>query len=250
MFSLKNKNALVTGASGGIGAQICHALANMGANLVISGTRAEVLENFKNELSAQYPNIAVHVAVCNLSDKDSVESLFPLAEEKLGHIDILVNNAGITKDGLIIRMKDDDFENVLNVNLTSCFRLSRAAAKSMMKRRYGRIINISSVVGSMGNAGQTNYCASKAGMVGFSKALAHELATRNITVNCVAPGFISSAMTEVLPDTVKGKILSGIPMNRMGSPEEIAASVTFLASDEAAYITGHTLHVNGGMEMI
>lgn len=250
MFSLTGKTALITGASGGIGAAIADTLAKMGANLILSGTRESVLNDLKAHLLTLYPHVKIELTTCNLSDAESVEALFPKAEELLGQIDILVNNAGITKDNLIIRMKDEDWASVIDVNLTSCFRLSRAATKAMMRRRYGRIINISSVVGSMGNPGQVNYCASKAGMVGFSKALAHEVATRGITVNCVAPGFIESSMTETLPEAVKSKILSGIPMNRMGAPEEIAAAVGFLASDEAKYVTGQTLHVNGGMEMI
>jgi 3-oxoacyl-[acyl-carrier protein] reductase len=244
MFNLNTYTALVTGASGGIGSAIASMLNSMGARVVLSGTRQSALEDVAQNLKDPI------ILPCSLTDKDAIENLFPKAEEAVGKIDILVNNAGITKDSLIIRMKDEDWDAVLDVNLTATFRLCRAAAKSMMKRRYGRIVNISSVVATMGNAGQTNYCASKAGMIGFSKALAHEVASRGITVNCVAPGFIESAMTHDLPATVKEKILSSIPMGRMGTPTEIAAQVGFLATAEASYITGQTFHVNGGMDMI
>ncbi len=250
MFCLKSYNALVTGATGGIGRAIAEALSAQGARMVLSGTREAVLIELASELQAKYKNDPV-VLPCSLSDTEAIEKLFPAAEEALGgKIDILVNNAGITKDGLAMRMKDEDWQQVIDVNLTASFRLCRAAIKAMMKRRYGRIINISSVVGSMGNPGQANYCASKAGLVGMSKALAHEVASRGITVNCVSPGFIASAMTEVLADNVKEKISSNIPMGRMGSPEEIATTVVFLASQEAGYMTGQNLHVNGGMEMV
>ena len=250
MFCLKSYNALVTGATGGIGRAIAEALSAQGAQVALSGTREAVLKELASELQAKYKNDPV-VLPCSLSDAEAIEKLFPAAEEALGgKIDILVNNAGITKDGLAMRMKDEDWQQVIDVNLTASFRLCRAAIKAMMKRRYGRIINISSVVGSMGNPGQANYCASKAGLVGMSKALAHEVASRGITVNCVSPGFIASAMTEVLPDNVKEKISSNIPMGRMGSPEEIATTVVFLASQEAGYMTGQNLHVNGGMEMV
>ncbi len=244
MFNLNTYTALITGASGGIGSAIASMLNSMGARVVLSGTRQSALEDVAQHLKDPI------ILPCSLTDKDAIENLFPKAEEAVGKIDILVNNAGITKDSLIIRMKDEDWDAVLDVNLTATFRLCRAAAKSMMKRRYGRIVNISSVVATMGNAGQTNYCASKAGMIGFSKALAHEVASRGITVNCVAPGFIESAMTHDLPATVKEKILSSIPMGRMGTPTEIAAQVGFLATAEASYITGQTFHVNGGMDMI
>jgi 3-oxoacyl-[acyl-carrier protein] reductase len=248
MFQLNTYTALVTGASGGIGRAIATTLAHMGAQVILSGTRQAALEDVANSLKdvAHKPIILP----CSLNDTQAIEALFPQAEEQAGKVDILVNNAGITKDSLIIRMKDEDWDSVLNINLTATFRLCRAAAKAMMKRRYGRIINISSVVATMGNAGQTNYCASKAGMIGLSKALAHEVASRGITVNCIAPGFIQSAMTHDLPEAVQGKILSSIPMGRMGAPEEIAAMAGFLATPEAAYITGQTLHVNGGMDMI
>lgn len=245
MFTLENQVALVTGATGGIGREIAKTLHRQGTTIAISGTREQVLQELASELGDR-----VHVFVCNLADKNSVESLVPQVEEKLGKIDILVNNAGITRDGLIMRMKDADWEEVINVNLTSAFRLCRAVTKGMMKRRYGRIINISSVVGFAGNPGQANYVASKAGIVGLSKSLALELATRGVTVNCVAPGFIVSAMTEVLSENTKEGILSSIPMKRMGTADEIAASVAFLASQEAAYVTGQTIHVNGGMACI
>ena len=249
MFSLKSYTALVTGATGGIGGSIAHILAKQGARVALSGTREGVLQDLAKDLQSTYGTEAA-VLPCSLSDPEALETLFPKAEEAMGKVDILVNNAGITRDGLAIRMKDEDWQAVIDVNLTASFRLCRAAIKAMMKRRYGRIINISSVVGSAGNAGQANYCASKAGLVGMSKALAHETASRGITVNCVSPGFIASAMTEVLADTVKDKILSTIPMGRMGTPEEIGAAVAFLASAEGGYITGQNLHVNGGMEMV
>jgi 3-oxoacyl-[acyl-carrier protein] reductase len=242
MFTLENQVALITGATGGIGREIAKTLHQQGAIVAISGTKESVL----SELAAELGDRA-HVFACNLSDKESVEALVPTVEAALGKIDILVNNAGITRDGLSMRMKDEDWEDVLNVNLTSTFRLCRAVTKGMMKRRYGRIINVASVVGFSGNPGQVNYVASKAGMVGLSKSLALELATRGITVNCVAPGFITSAMTDVLSDSVKDGILSTIPMKRMGTATEIATSIAFLASQEAAYITGQTIHVNGGM---
>jgi 3-oxoacyl-[acyl-carrier protein] reductase len=249
MFSLKSYTALITGATGGIGSSIAHALSKQGARVALSGTREGVLKELADQLQAAYHNDPI-VLPCSLSDAEDLEKLFPKAEEILGKVDILVNNAGITRDGLAMRMKDEDWLAVIDVNLTASFRLCRAAIKSMMKRRYGRIINISSVVGSMGNPGQANYCASKAGLVGMSKAIAHEVASRGITVNSISPGFIASAMTEVLNDTVKEKISSSIPMGRMGQPEEIANTVAFLASSEASYITGQNLHVNGGMEMV
>lgn len=249
MFSLKDQCALVTGASGGIGRQIVHSLASQGAHVVLSGTREGVLSELAQEIESAHKVKAV-VKTCALDNPESVEALFPAAEEALGKIDILVNNAGITKDGLIIRMKDNDWQSVIDINLTAAFRLSRAALKSMMRARYGRIINITSVVGAAGNPGQANYCASKAGLIGMSKSLAQEVATRGITVNCVAPGFIESDMTAVLPEGVKEKILSSIPKGSMGTPEDIASAVVFLASAEAGYVTGQTLHVNGGMYMV
>lgn len=245
MFDLTGKTALVTGASGGIGGAIAKALHAAGATVAIHGTRREALDVLAAELGDR-----VHVLPANLSKPEEVEQLAKDAEAALGSLDILVNNAGITKDGLILRMKDDDWDAVLNVNLTAAFRLTRAAVKGMMKRRHGRVINITSIVGVTGNPGQVNYCASKAGMIGMTKSLAQEVASRNITVNAVAPGFIATAMTDELNDEQKARINSQIPAGRMGSPEEIAAAVLYLASAEAAYVTGQTLHVNGGMAMI
>jgi 3-oxoacyl-[acyl-carrier protein] reductase len=246
MFDLSGKTALVTGATGGIGAEIARALHAQGAHVVLSGTREAVLAELAGELGQR-----VSIAAANLSDPTSVDGLIGAAEASAGgQIDILVANAGITKDGLLLRMKDEDWENVLKVNLESYFRLSRAAIKGMMKRRAGRIIGITSVVGVMGNPGQTNYAASKAGMIGFSKALAQEVASRNITVNCVAPGFIESPMTDGLTDQQKTSILASVPAGRLGHGSEVAAACVYLASDEAAYMTGQTLHVNGGMAMI
>lgn len=245
MFDLTGKNALVTGASGGIGAAIARALHAQGAKVGLSGTRVGPLE----ELAASLGERAV-VLPANLSDAADTERLAKEAETALGGLDILVNNAGLTRDQLALRMKDDDWQTVLDVNLTAAFRLSRAALRGMMKRRWGRIVSITSIVGVTGNPGQANYAASKAGMIGMSKALAAEVASRGVTVNCVAPGFITSAMTEVLPAEQKDKLLSGIPLGRMGDADEIAAAVVYLASKEAAYVTGQTLHVNGGMAMI
>ena len=245
MFDLTGKTALVTGATGGIGAAIARALHKAGATVAISGTRATVLEELKAELGAR-----VHVLPCNLSDAADVEKLVPAAEAAMGALDILVNNAGITKDGLAMRMKDDDWQQVLDVNLTASFRLCRAAMRPMMKRRWGRIVNITSVVGVTGNPGQANYVASKAGVIGLTKSLAQELASRNVTVNAVAPGFIATAMTDVLNDKQKEAILTRVPAGKLGTPEDIAAAVLYLASNEAGYVTGQTLHVNGGMAMI
>ncbi len=245
MFDLTGKNALVTGASGGIGGEIAKALHAAGATVGLSGTRVEPLEALAAELGER-----AYVLPANLSDKDSVEELPKAAIAAMGSIDILVNNAGITRDGLFMRMSDQDWDDVINVNLTSTMRLCRGVLRGMMKARWGRIINISSIVGATGNPGQGNYAASKAGMVGMSKSLAYEVASRGITVNAVAPGFIATAMTEKLNDDQKSGILSGIPAGKMGTPEDIAASVLFLASDEGGYITGNTLHVNGGMAMI
>ncbi|WP_142848707.1 3-oxoacyl-[acyl-carrier-protein] reductase [Telmatospirillum sp. J64-1] len=246
MFELTGRTALVTGASGGIGGAIARALHAQGATVALSGTRKEALEAMAAELGGE----RVHVVVANLSDPASVEQLAKDAEAALGSLDILVNNAGLTRDGLVLRMKDEDWQSVLDVNLTAAFRLCRAAVKGMMKRRFGRIVNITSIVGVTGNPGQVNYAASKAGMIGMSKSLAQEVASRGITVNCVAPGFITSAMTDALNDEQKARLLAGIPAGRMGDVREIAAAVTYLASDEAAYVTGQTLHVNGGMAMI
>ncbi len=246
MFDLTGKTALVTGASGGIGGAIAKALHAQGANVVLSGTRADALESLKSELGSR-----AFVATCNLGDKDSVEALVKTAEAAAGApIDILVNNAGITRDNLFMRMKDDEWDQVIAVNLTAAFRLSRAALRGMMKKRWGRIISITSVVGETGNPGQGNYAAAKAGLVGMTKSLAAEVASRNITVNCVAPGFIATAMTGALTDAQKETIAQRIPAGRMGQPSEIAASVVYLASEEAAYVTGATLQVNGGMAMI
>jgi 3-oxoacyl-[acyl-carrier protein] reductase len=245
MFSLTGKSALVTGASGGIGAAIAKALHAQGASVVLSGTRREALEALAGRLGDR-----VHVTPANLSDRASVEALVPEAERAMGGLDILVNNAGITRDNLFIRMKDEEWDQVLAVNLTSSFILARAAVKGMMKRRFGRIIGITSVVGVTGNPGQANYCAAKAGMIGMTKSLAAEVASRNITVNCVAPGFIESAMTDALNEKQREAIMGAIPAGRMGKGGEIAAAVAFLASEEAAYMTGQTLHVNGGMARI
>jgi 3-oxoacyl-[acyl-carrier protein] reductase len=246
MFDLSGKTALVTGASGGIGGAIAHALHGQGAHVVLSGTRADALQALAESLGER-----TSVAACNLSDPASVDGLVGAAEAAGGgQIDILVANAGITRDGLMLRMKDDDWDAVLRINLESYFRLSRSALRGMMKRRWGRIIGITSVVGVTGNPGQANYAASKAGMIGFSKSLAQEVATRHITVNCVAPGMIVSPMTDALNDQQKEGILSRIPAARLGTGEEVAAACVYLASDEAAYVTGQTMHVNGGMAMI
>jgi 3-oxoacyl-[acyl-carrier protein] reductase len=246
MFSLTGKTALVTGASGGIGAAVAKSLHAAGATVAISGTRANVLEELKTALGGE----RVHVVPCNLSSAEDVEKLVPAAEAAMGGLDILVNNAGITRDGLAMRMKDEDWQTVLDVNLTSSFRLARAAMKLMMKKRWGRIVSVTSIVGVTGNAGQANYVASKAALIGLSKSLAQELATRNVTVNCVAPGFIATPMTDALNDKQKEGILAKIPAGRMGSSEDIAAAVLYLASEEAGYVTGHTMHVNGGMAMV
>jgi 3-oxoacyl-[acyl-carrier protein] reductase len=245
MFDLTGKVALVTGASGGIGGAIAKSLHAQGATIVLSGTRAEALEALKTEIGSR-----AHVATCNLSDSASVEALPKTAEQLAGPIDILINNAGVTRDNLFMRMKDDEWDQVIAVDLTAAFRLSRAVLRGMMKKRWGRIIQITSVVGTMGNPGQGNYAAAKAGVVGMSKSLAYEVASRNITVNCVAPGFIATAMTDVLTDDQKNQISGRIPAGRMGQSHEIAAAVVYLASNEAAYVTGQTLHVNGGMAMI
>lgn len=245
MFDLKGRRALVTGTTGAIGGAIAKALHSRGAEVVLSGTRKEQLEDLQRELKER-----VCVIPCNLSQTEEIEALFSKAEEQMGPIDILVNNAGVTRDNLMMRMKDEEWQTVIDINLSACFRLCRAAVKSMMKRRYGRIINISSVVGVAGNPGQANYCAAKAGLIGLSKALAQEVASRGITVNCIAPGFITSAMTDALSETVKNKILSGIPLARMGRADEIASAAVFLASQEADYVTGQTFHINGGMVMV
>jgi 3-oxoacyl-[acyl-carrier protein] reductase len=245
MFDLTGKNALVTGASGGIGAAIARGLHQAGATVTLSGTRLGPLEELAAELGSR-----AHVLTCNLSDAAAVEALPKQAAEAMGSVDVLVNNAGITKDNLFMRMSDEEWQSVIDVNLTSTFRLCRGVIRGMMKARWGRIVNISSVVGATGNAGQGNYAASKAGMVGMSKSLAAEVASRGITVNCVAPGFITTAMTDKLNDEQKGKILGQVPAGRMGTSEEIAAAVLYLSSLEAGYVTGTVLHVNGGMAMM
>ncbi|MFH1804105.1 MAG: 3-oxoacyl-[acyl-carrier-protein] reductase [Pseudomonadota bacterium] len=246
MFDLAGKTALVTGATGGIGGEIAKILAQAGARVALSGTRQERLEAMAAEIGGD-----VVIVPGNLSDPASVDGLIKQAEEALGgQLDILVNNAGITRDQLAMRMKDEDWQAVLDVNLTAAFKLARNCLRGMMKRRHGRIINITSIVGVTGNPGQANYAAAKAGMIGWSKSLAQEVASRGITVNCVAPGFITTAMTDELDETQKEKLLGAIPAGRMGESAEIAAAVLYLASDEAAYVTGQTLHVNGGMAMI
>jgi len=245
MFDLTGKAALVTGASGGIGSDIARTLHARGATVALSGTRAEALEALKAELGSR-----AHIAVCNLSDMAQVDELPKVAEGLMGGLDILVSNAGITRDNLFMRMKDDEWDQVIRVNLTATFHLARAVLKPMMKKRWGRIISITSVVGTTGNPGQGNYAATKAGLIGMSKSLAQEVASRNITVNCVAPGFIKSPMTDVLNDQQREAIMGRIPAGRLGSGRDIGAAVAYLASEEAAYVTGQTLHVNGGMAMI
>lgn len=245
MFELNGRKALVTGATGGIGEAIARSFHKQGAIVGLHGTRQEKLDALAQELGDR-----IHVFPANLSDRDAVKKLGETVEKEMDGIDILVNNAGITRDGLFVRMSDEDWDNVLAVNLTAVFNLTRAVAHGMMRRRFGRIINITSIVGVTGNAGQTNYCATKAGLIGFSKALAKEIAARNVTVNSIAPGFIESAMTDKLGDKMKEGFIGEIPMKRMGSGEDIAAAAVYLASDEAAYVTGQTLHVNGGMAMI
>lgn len=245
MFDLTGKTALVTGATGGIGGAIARAFHAQGATVAVSGTRREVLEQLASELGER-----VHVLPCDLSSTEEVEALVPQAEEAFGALDILVNNAGVTRDGLFIRLRDEDWDTVIAINLTAGFRLTRAAAKSMMRRRTGRIIGITSVVGVTGNAGQGNYAAAKAGMIGMSKALAKEVAARGVTVNCIAPGFIATPMTDVLNDKQKEAILGAVPAAKLGAPDDIAAAAVYLASSEAGYVTGQTLHVNGGMAMI
>jgi 3-oxoacyl-[acyl-carrier protein] reductase len=245
MFDLTGKYALVTGASGGIGGAIAEALHAQGATVALSGTRREALAALAARLAAR-----VHVVPCNLAVPDEVEKLIGDAEAAMGQVDILVNNAGITRDGLALRMKDADWQTVLDVDLTAAFRLIRAGLRGMMKRRWGRIVNITSVVGVTGNPGQANYAAAKAGLIGMSKALAQEVASRAITVNCVAPGFITTAMTDALDEKQREALSGRIPAGRFGAPADIGAAVAFLASGEAGYVTGQTLHVNGGMAMI
>ncbi len=245
MFNLTGRKALVTGATGGIGEAIARALHAQGAIVGLHGTRAEKLAELASELGSN-----VHLLPANLSDRDAIKALAEKAEADMGGVDILVNNAGITRDGLFVRMSDDDWDAVLDINLGATFRLTRALTHPMMRRRFGRIINITSVVGTTGNPGQGNYCASKAGLVGMTKSLAQEIASRNVTVNCVSPGFIESAMTGKLNDKQKETIMANIPMRKMGQGADIAAAVVFLASDAAGYVTGQTIHVNGGMAMI
>ncbi|MBX3493641.1 MAG: 3-oxoacyl-[acyl-carrier-protein] reductase [Parvibaculum sp.] len=245
MFDLSGKSALVTGASGGIGSSIARALHAQGATVGLSGTRKDALDALAAELGAR-----AHVLPCNLSDAAAVDALAKQAEEAMGSLDILINNAGLTRDNLFMRMKDEEWDEVIRVNLTAAFRLSRGVLRGMMKRRWGRIIGITSVVGVMGNPGQGNYAASKAGMIGMTKSLAQEVASRNITANCIAPGFIRSAMTDALNEDQQARIMATIPAGRLGEAGEIAAAAVYLASEEAAYVTGQTVHVNGGMAMI
>lgn len=244
MFDLTGKKALVTGASSGIGTAIAKALHAQGAEVAISGTRKEALDAIAAEMKER-----VHVLPCNLADKDAVEALVPFADKAMGQVDILVNNAGITKDNIFVRLSDEAWDQVIAVNLTAGFRLARAAARDMMRRRFGRIIGITSVVGATGNAGQGNYAAAKAGMVGMMKSLAQELASRNVTANCIAPGFIATPMTDVLTEAQKKAILDAVPARKLGTPDDIGAAAVYLASNEAGYVTGATLHVNGGMAM-
>ena len=245
MFDLSGKTVLVTGASGGIGRDIAKTLHDAGANVGLAGTRQAVLQELADEMGE-----GAHVLVADLSSSDGAAALAKAAEEALGSVDILINNAGITRDNLALRMKDEDWDAVMAVNLTSSFQLIRAVMRGMMKRRHGRIIGITSVVGVTGNPGQANYAATKAGMIGMSKSLAQEVASRNITVNCIAPGFIATPMTDALTDDQKQSMASAIPAGRLGAGDDIAAACLYLASDEAAYVTGQTLHVNGGMAMI
>jgi 3-oxoacyl-[acyl-carrier protein] reductase len=245
VFDLTGRTALVTGASGGIGGAIARSLYAAGAQVVLSGTRIEALEALRGELGER-----AHCVPANLSEADAAKTLVAQAEEACGQVDILVNNAGLTRDQLAMRMSDEDWQTVIDVNLTAGFRLSRAVLRGMMKRRWGRIVAITSVVGATGNPGQANYAASKAGMVGMTKALAAEVASRGITVNCLAPGFIATPMTDALNDEQRAAILSRVPVGRLGDPADIAAGVLYLASEEASYVTGHTLHINGGMAMI
>jgi 3-oxoacyl-[acyl-carrier protein] reductase len=245
MFDLAGKTALVTGATGGLGGSIAKALQLQGATVALSGTRREILEGLAAEIGAR-----VHVLPCNLADKNEVEALVPKAEETMGQLDILVANAGITRDNLFVQLKDEDWDQVIDVNLTATFRLARAAVRGMMRRRFGRVIGITSVVGVTGNPGQGNYAASKAGMIAMIKSVAAEYARRGVTANCVAPGFISTPMTDKLNEKQREAILGRVPAGRLGTSEDVAAAVVYLASNEANYMTGQTLHVNGGMAMI
>lgn len=248
IFALNGKKSLVTGATGGIGGAIAKALHGAGADVAVSGTKKEKLDAFVAETVIRHPSSVIPL-ICDLSQLDTIDAFAKEAEEKLGGLDILVANAGITRDTLAIRMSDEQWQQVIDINLTATFRLVRAALKGMMKRRSGRIILVTSVVGHSGNPGQANYCAAKAGLTGMAKALAQEVASRGVTVNCIAPGFIATPMTDVLTDEQKARITANIPMSRMGTPEDIAAAALYLASDQAAYVTGHTLHVNGGLWM-
>jgi len=250
MFDLTGQKALVTGATGGIGADIAKKLHAAGAEVVISGTRENVLQELAAEIAKETGSERVHVVPAKLNEPESITALASKAEELMGQVDILVNNAGITKDTLMMRMSDEDFESVLDINLTSAFRLTKALLRGMMKRKAGRIINITSIVGVTGNAGQVNYAASKAGMIGMSKSLAQEVASRGITVNCIAPGFIETPMTDKLNDEQKAAITKSIPAGTLGQPEDISTACVYLASAESRYMTGQTLHVNGGMAMI
>jgi 3-oxoacyl-[acyl-carrier protein] reductase len=245
MFDLTGKTALVTGATGGLGGGIARALHGQGATVALSGTRREALEGLAAELGAR-----AHVLPCNLADKDDVEGLVPKAEAAMGQVDILVANAGITRDNLLVQLSDEAWDEVVAVNLTATFRLARAAVRGMMRRRFGRVIGITSVVGVTGNPGQSNYAATKAGMIGMMKSIAAEYAKRGVTANCVAPGFVATPMTDKLNDKQKEAILSRVPAARLGTPDDVAAAVVYLASNEAGYVTGQTLHVNGGMAMI
>ncbi len=245
MFDLTGKTALVTGATGGIGGAIARALHAQGATVAISGTRREVLDTLAGEMKDR-----VHVLPCNLSDSADVEALVPAAEKAMGQLDILVANAGITRDNLFVQLRDEDWNDVINVNLTATFRLARAATKLMMRKRFGRIIAITSVVGVTGNAGQGNYAASKAGLIGMMKSVGAEYARRNVTANCIAPGFIATPMTDALNEKQREAVLGRVPAGRLGTPEDIAAAAVYLASNEAAYVTGQTIHINGGMAMI
>ena len=245
MFDLTGKTALVTGASGDIGSAIARALHRQGATVALSDVRREGIDQLAASLASR-----THVLACNLSDKDAVEELVPAAEAAMGQIDILVNNAGITRDNLFVRFKDEDWDQVIAINLTATFRLARAAVRGMMRRRYGRIIGITSVVGVTGNAGQGNYAAAKAGLIGMSKSLAQEVAARGVTVNCIAPGFIDTAMTRALNEKQRETILTRVPAGRLGLVDDVASAAIYLASDEANYITGQTVHVNGGMAMV
>jgi 3-oxoacyl-[acyl-carrier protein] reductase len=245
MFDLTGRNALVTGATGGIGGAIARALHAQGATVAVSGTRREALDALAGDLGSRS-----HVLPCNLADAEEVEALVPAAEAAMGGVDILICNAGITRDNLFVQLRDEDWDDVIRVNLTATFRLTRAATRLMMRKRYGRIVAITSVVGVTGNPGQGNYAASKAGMIGMIKSLAAEYARRNVTANCIAPGFIATPMTDVLNDKQRETVLAKVPAARLGTPQDIAAAAVYLASEEAAYVTGQTLHVNGGMAMI